>query len=48
MAVKYVLIYIFSGANPAEQHIAQVWDKLFANYDDCLKQSSSLEMHYTV
>ncbi len=48
MAVKYVLILILSSTNPAEQHIAQAWDKLFASYDDCLKQASSLEMHNTV
>ena len=48
MAVKYVLILILSSANPAEQYIAQVWDKLFPSYDDCLKQASSVEMHNAV
>jgi hypothetical protein len=48
MAVKYVLIFILSSANPAEQHIAQAWDKLFASYDNCLKQASSVEMHNAV
>jgi hypothetical protein len=48
MAVKYVLIFILSSANPAEQHIAQAWDKLFASYDDCLMQASSVDMHNAV
>jgi hypothetical protein len=37
MAVKYVLILVLSSANPAEQHVAQAWEKLFPSYDDCLK-----------
>jgi hypothetical protein len=48
MAVKYVLIFILSSANPTEQHIAQVWEKLFSSYDDCLKQASNLEMQNAV
>jgi hypothetical protein len=44
MAVKYVLIFILSSANPTEPHIAQAWDKLFPSYDDCLKQASTLDM----
>ena len=48
MAMKYVLIFILNSANPAEQHIAQAWDKLFPSYDDCLKQASSLELHNAV
>ncbi|MBL0403773.1 hypothetical protein JKG68_07345 [Microvirga aerilata] len=48
MAMKYVLIFILNSANPAEQHIAQAWDKLFPSYDDCLKQASTLEMHNAI
>ena len=48
MAVKYVLIFILSSANPTEQYIAQAWDKLFSSYDDCLKQASALEMQNAV
>jgi hypothetical protein len=48
MAVKYVLIFILSSADPTEQHIAQAWDKLFPSYDDCLKQASNLEMQNAV
>ena len=48
MAVKYVLIFILSSANPTEQHIAQAWEKLFPSYDDCLKQASALEMQNAV
>jgi hypothetical protein len=44
MAMKYVLIFILNSANPAEQHTAQAWDKLFPTYDACLKQASALEM----
>jgi hypothetical protein len=43
MAVKYVLIFILSSANPTEQHVAQTWSKLFPSYDDCLKQAATLE-----
>jgi hypothetical protein len=43
MAIKYVLIFILNSATPAEQHTAQAWDKLFASYDDCLKQASAIE-----
>jgi hypothetical protein len=48
MAVKYVLILILSSANPAEQHVAQAWDKLFPSYDDCLKQASTLEIQNAI
>jgi hypothetical protein len=48
MAVKYVLIFILSSANPTEQHVAQAWEKLFASYDACLKQASNLEMQNAV
>jgi len=48
MAVKYVLIFILSSANPAEQHVAQAWEKLFPSYDACLKQASSLDMQNAV
>ena len=48
MAVKYVLILILSSASPAEQHIAQAWDKLFPSYDSCLKHASALEMQNAV
>ncbi len=44
MAIKYVLIFILNSANPAEQHTAQAWDRLFASYNDCLKQASAVEM----
>ncbi len=44
MAVKYVLIFILNGANPADQHTAQAWDKLFASYDACLKHASAVEV----
>jgi hypothetical protein len=44
MAMKYVLIFILNSANPAEQHTAQAWDKLFPSYDHCLKYASTLEM----
>ncbi|WP_114948739.1 hypothetical protein [Microvirga calopogonii] len=44
MAVKYVLIFILSSANPTEQHVAQAWEKLFPSYDDCLRQASNLDM----
>ena len=40
MAVKYVLIFILSSANPTEQYIAQAWGKLFPSYYDCLKQAA--------
>ena len=48
MAVKYVLILVLSSANPAEQHVAQAWERLFPSYDDCLKQASALEMQNAV
>jgi hypothetical protein len=48
MAVKYVLILILSSASPAEQHIAQAWEKLFPSYDACLKQASNLDMQNAV
>jgi hypothetical protein len=48
MAVKYVLIFILSSANPTEQYIAQAWDRLFPSYDDCLKQASNLDMQNAV
>ena len=48
MAVKYVLIFILSSANPTEQHVAQTWSKLFPSYDDCLKQAATLEMQNAV
>jgi hypothetical protein len=48
MAVKYVLIFILSSANPTEQHVAQTWSKLFPSYDDCLKQAATLEMQHAV
>jgi hypothetical protein len=41
MAMKYVLIFILNSANPAEQHTAQAWDKLFPSYDSCLKQAAT-------
>ena len=44
MAVKYVLIFILNTTNPAEQHIAQAWDKLFPSYDNCLNQASTIEV----
>ena len=47
MAVKYVLIFVLSSANPTE-HIAQAWEKLFPSYDDCLKQASNVEMQNAV
>lgn len=48
MAMKYVLIFILNSANPAEQHTAQAWDKLFPSYDDCLKTASNLDMQNAV
>jgi hypothetical protein len=48
MALKYVLIFILSSANPTEQHVAQAWEKLFPTYDACLKQASSLDMQNAV
>jgi hypothetical protein len=48
MAVKYVLIFILSSANPAEHHTAQAWDKLFPSYDDCLKHASAVEMQSAI
>jgi hypothetical protein len=48
MAVKYVLIFILSSANPTEQHVAQTWSKLFPSYDDCLRQAATLEMQNAV
>jgi hypothetical protein len=48
MAVKYVLILVLSSANPAEQPVAQAWERLFPSYDDCLKQASALEMQNAV
>ena len=44
MGVKYVLILILNSANPTEQHTAQVWEKLFPSYDDCLTQASTIEV----
>ena len=48
MAVKYVLIFILSSANPTEQHVAQTWSKLFPSYDDCLRQAATLDMQNAV
>ena len=48
MAMKYVLIFILNSANPTEQHIAQAHDKLFASYDECLKQASALEVQNSI
>ena len=43
MAVKYVLIFVLSSANPTEQHVAQAWEKPFSSYDDCLNRHRTLK-----